>query len=251
MVSLSSFIGVDGQNVTLNPAASSSTCARGRSGRRMRARSSGGSPPGSRRAGHRAVHAAGAGPHHRHGGERDATSYVSQTWSQDAGARLDGPRLADATSEADPPRRRGERPAGERARPPTSPSTATAGPLRHHPGFRRQRALRRLRPAHHLDDLHPVEPVPGDLWRPIGAAPDARFAAADLPAVLHRHQRPGAAHRHRPGERAPRAAPHQPSRPVPGHHDLVQPRARPPRSGRRWRRSRRRSGRWGCRTASG
>ena len=31
----------------------------------------------------------------------------------------------------------------------------TAAPLRHHPGDRRQRALRRLRPAHRLDDLHP------------------------------------------------------------------------------------------------
>ena len=39
---------------------------------------------------------------------------------------------------------------------------ATAGALRHHPGDRRQRALRLVRPAHRLDDLHPVEPVPGD-----------------------------------------------------------------------------------------
>ena len=35
-------------------------------------------------------------------------------------------------------------------------------PVRHHAGDRRQRALRCLRPAHHFDDLHPVEPVPRD-----------------------------------------------------------------------------------------
>ena len=37
--------------------------------------------------------------------------------------------------------------------------------LRHHAGHRRQRALRCVRPAHHLDDLHPVESIP----RHIGA----------------------------------------------------------------------------------
>ena len=35
------------------------------------------------------------------------------------------------------------------------------GAVRDHPGDDRQRALRLVRPAHRLDDLHPVEPVPG------------------------------------------------------------------------------------------
>ena len=33
--------------------------------------------------------------------------------------------------------------------------------LRHHAGLDRQRALRRLRPAHHLDHLHPVQSISG------------------------------------------------------------------------------------------
>ena len=36
------------------------------------------------------------------------------------------------------------------------------GALRHHPGDRRQRAVRRFRPAHRLHHLHPVQPVPRD-----------------------------------------------------------------------------------------
>ena len=39
---------------------------------------------------------------------------------------------------------------------------ATGRALRHHPGDHRQRALRRARPAHRLDHLQPVDPVPRD-----------------------------------------------------------------------------------------
>ena len=47
-----------------------------------------------------------------------------------------------------------------------------------------------------------------------------------LPAVLDRDHRAGAALGDGAGERAARAAADQPSRPVPGHHRLVQPRPR-------------------------
>ena len=110
---------------------------------------------------------------------------------------------------------------------PTSTSTATPRPLRHHAGDGRQRALRFVRAAHRLDDLHPVEPVPGDpRGRPDDAA-IADLAGLDLPAVLDRGataQVPLSAIA--TVERADGAARDRPSRPVPGDHGLVQPRAR-------------------------
>ena len=48
------------------------------------------------------------------------------------------------------------------------------GALRHHAGDDRQRALRRVRPAHHLDHLHAVEPVSRDPGGRPGAAAVAR-----------------------------------------------------------------------------
>jgi hypothetical protein len=67
------------------------------------------------------------------------------------------------------------------------------GALRHHAGDRRQRALRRLRPAHRLDHLHPVEPVPRHPGGRSGAAESLDgLSSIYLPSSATR-QRPGAA----------------------------------------------------------
>ena len=137
-------------------------------------------------AGHHALHAAGAGPdHRRHGqphpvpvraGER-RTRRRSTTWVPKLRRRScsQAPELADVASDL---QQQGlaayidDRPRHRRA-------------LRHHAGDRRQRALRRLRPAHHLDHLHPVQPVPRD---PGGRSRRCRrsldVAGRDLPAVV-------------------------------------------------------------------
>ena len=81
--------------------------------------------------------------------------------------------------------------------------------LRHHPGHGRQRAVRRLRPAHRLDHLHPVQPVPRDPGGRPGAAA-RRWTALNaiyLPSSPSTH-RPGAALGHRQ-RRASRPAPLQ------------------------------------------
>ena len=69
------------------------------------------------------------------------------------------PRLVAAPQPAAAAHRRRQRSAaagpgaGHRHRP------RNCRPVRHHAGDRRQRALRRVRPAHHFDDLYPIEPV--------------------------------------------------------------------------------------------
>ncbi len=100
------------------------------------------------------------------------------------------------------------------------------GPLRHHPGDDRQCALQFVRPAHRVDDLHPVEPIPGDPRSRPQFAAIAVLARRDLPAVLNRGRWAGAAVRSRQGLRADGPPGDQPSRPVSLDHDLVQPRAR-------------------------
>ena len=64
-------------------------------------------------------------------------------------------------------------------------------------GDRGQRAVRRLRPAHHLDDFHADQPVPRDHDRRPAADDQHRFAGRDLSALLLRRRRAGAAFGHR------------------------------------------------------
>ena len=122
--------------------------------------------------------------------------------------------------------------------------------VRHHAGDDRQRALRRLRPAHRLDHLHPIQPVPRHpRGGPVAAGIRCDRSVLDLPAVIER-RRPGAAVGDRQRPAAHGAAADQPSRPVPRDHDLVQPGAgRLARRGGRPRSSRRRA-RSACRPAS-
>ena len=80
------------------------------------------------------------------------------------------PKLVDRLQAVAGTRRRRHRPAGQRPVGLHRNRPRHGLALRHHAGYRRQRALRRIRPAHHLDHLHAVEPVPRDSG---GAAADA------------------------------------------------------------------------------
>ena len=99
------------------------------------------------------------------------------------------------------------------------------GALRHHAGDRRQRALRRLRPAHRLDDLHPVEPVPRDPGgRSRRCSARSTALSLDLSAVVGsatNGQVPLSAIANVEQRTAPLLITHLGA--VPGHHDLVQP----------------------------
>ena len=105
---------------------------------------------------------------------------------------------------------------------------ADRGALRHHAGDHRQRALRRVRPAHRLDALHPVQPVPR---HPAGRrdgcqqpAAGARRRSTCRPPPPPSGQVPLAAIVHCRDAQRPAAG--RASRPVPGGLDVVQPRAR-------------------------
>ena len=129
-------------------------------------------------------------------------------------------------------------------------------PLRHHAGDRRQRALRRVRPAHHLDHLHPVEPVPRHPRGRSDAAAVAALAELDLSALVDRRgsveprARPGAAVGDRHGDRATgrrcRSAISASFRPPRSRSTS----RRAPRSARRCGPSSRRRPRSACRAAS-
>ena len=117
--------------------------------------------------------------------------------------------------------RRDERPRGQGAVAVHQDRPRCRRALRHHRRHGRQRALRRVRPAHRVDGLHPVEPVSRDLRGRAVDGPLHQFALQPLPAG--RQQQAGAAvgHRHLRGTLG--AASHRPAGPVPGHHHLVQP----------------------------
>ena len=100
------------------------------------------------------------------------------------------------------------------------------GALRHHPGHRRQCALRRLRPAHHLDNLHPEQPIPRHPRRlSLHGALDEVASIRNLtcrprpppPARRRSDRSPISPSRPRPCDLRPRT--------VSGDDDLVQPRA--------------------------
>ena len=136
---------------------------------------------------------------------------------------------------------RGQRPPGAAGWPPTSPST---GPP---PGATASRPATIDNALYDAFGQRIISTIftQSNQYRVIlEADPDLHKTIAsldhDLPAVLHGGHRPGAALGGGPGQRAAGAAADQPSRPVPGHHRVVQPRARRgARRGRR-RRSRRR-----------
>ena len=176
---------------------------------------------------HHALHAAGAGPDdRRHGQPRPVP--VRRSGRQPGRACAMGAeagRAAAAACRSSRTCRATSRTTGLSAYVAHRPRDR--GAVRHHPGDGRQRALRCLRPAHRLDDLHPVEPVPRDPRSRAGAAAD-RWRRSTR-SICRPRPPPTARCRCR---RSPRcveqtgAAGDQPSRPVPGDDDLVQPGAR-------------------------
>ena len=111
-------------------------------------------------------------------------------------------------------------------RPTSTIDRDTAGAARRHAGGDRQRALQRLRPAPGLDDLHAVEPVPRGARGGARVPARARRRSNDIYVAVARSgaQVPLVAIAR--VDRATGAARDQHIGPVPGGDDLVQPRAR-------------------------
>ena len=108
---------------------------------------------------HHALHAAGAGSDDRRHGQQDAIPVHPAGRRPGAACGMDAEagRQAEDAAAARRRRQRHLRPGAfglRRDRP--RPGRA----LRHHAGDHRQRALRLLRPAHRLDHLHQLQPVP-------------------------------------------------------------------------------------------
>ena len=122
-------------------------------------------------------------------------------------------------------RRRGQRSAARRPLGDRRSRPRQRGALRHHSGNRRQRALRCLRPAHHLDHLHPEQPVPRHPRRRAVHGAVGEIARFDLFAVRGHDHRPDAARIGGQFQCQNVAAADLASEAVSGDHDLVQPRA--------------------------
>ena len=109
-------------------------------------------------------------------------------------------RLAEAARD----RRRHERPAEQGPVDVHQDRPRRGGALRHHRRHDRQRALRRVRPAHRLDGLHPVQPVSRDLR---GRSRDGRARSTRSTTSICRARRPASRCRCRrspPSRSAPR-----------------------------------------------
>src|SRR6266850_2149172 len=189
-------------------------------GAQARSRAGDAPPPGRApwRAGHHALPATGAGPHHRGSGQPDAVPVHAgrprRGRARHLGCAADQPAETAAGAE----RRR------ERSTDPRIADLARGrsgdgiAPGDHAAGDRR-RALRRLRPAPGVDAVHPDQPVPRGARGGGGLPERARQAAGHLRPGL---QRTGAPQRVHPcGDRGG-AARHQPPGPVPGGDHFVQ-----------------------------
>ena len=202
VASLSSFIGVDGTNNTLNsgrflinlkPKDERDGVADGdRTGLADDAHS----VPGIT-----LLSAAGAGPDHRFHGQPRPVSVRAAGRDRSRRSNSLVPKLLDQLRQAAGAAQRldhlpGQGPVGLSGRRPRH-----RGALRHHRRDHRQCALRRLRPAHHLHHLHPVQPVPRH--------PGGRSQPAEFGRIAERHlsavggRRAGAAVGHRPDRAAP------------------------------------------------
>ena len=223
VASLTSFIGVDGTNTTLDSGRFLINLKpRGQRtlfGQRRDPAARTGNRQGLR---HPALHAAGAGSDHRFDGQPLGIPVRARGRQRRRICDL-GPQIA-AKAGSDP-RDRGCRQLLFRER---SFGLCEHRPchrlaLRHHPGHRRQCALRFVRSAHRLDDLYPVEPVPGDPRSRSAAAAILVVAGLDLSAVVDHDQWPGAAVGDRPGRAADRPARNRPSGSIPVDDGVVQP----------------------------
>ena len=162
VASLSSFIGVDGSNMTLN---SGRLADQPETEGRAHPERDPDRPPfaaGDRGCPRRlAVFAAGAGPDDRCRDQPHAVS-VRAGKPKPVGVQRVGAETARPAEGAARPDQRRQRSAAARADREPGDRPRDRGALRHHARDGGQRAVRLVRPAHHLDDLHAVQPVPRD-----------------------------------------------------------------------------------------
>ena len=240
--SISTFIGVDGTNTTLNSGRIQINLKPMRE-RKVRAieiirRLAARTGPGG---GDHALHAADADPHR---GFQDQPQRVPVHPGRSQHRRAELPGAQGGGDAAHPARaaRREQRPAGQGAPGCAGHRPPHGGQVRHHPAADRRYPLRRLRPAPDFHHLHRAEPVPGD---PGGQARvPAKPRRAALPLSAREQRRPGAAWRRYQGQRDDRPAGDQPPGTVPGRHGILQPGSRrvAGQGGRGYRDGRRRDG---------
>ncbi len=182
--SLSSFIGVDGTNQTQNTGRLLINL-KPHDERNLNASADHPADPAGdvRHRRHLALHAAGAGPDHRFHDQPRSLPIRARGRQSDRIQHL-GAAPDPASRPTAAAHRRRQRPAAGGTDAQHRHRPRHRRPLRHHAGDGRQRALRRVRPAHHLDHLHPVEPVPRDHGGRSFAAALARRSVDDLPAVV-------------------------------------------------------------------
>ena len=222
VVSLSSFIGVDGSNITAEFRAVPHQSEAARPAKTLGQRDH---PPPATRDGRRrrdrAFHAAGPGPLDRHQRQRDPVPVHAQQPGPDGAADLDA--AAPRPSAENPRHRRcRQRSPAERPFRLFDDRPADRRAVRHHAGDDRQRALRRFRPAHHLDHLHAIEPVPR---HPRRRSDDAAFGPVlgfDLSAFFRLDHGPGSALGHQQDRDPPSAVADLASEPAAGDDHLVQ-----------------------------
>ncbi len=197
---------------------------------------------------HHAVHAAGPGPFGRGPREPDAIP-VHAGGPRSGRAFPPGPPAGRPAAHASRAARRQQRHAERGVASLAGDRPGHGLTAWHHAADDRRYALRRLRPAAGLHDLHAAQPVPrrpGSQAR-LSGQPDR--SRRDLSP--RRERRPGAVERDRAIVRNDGAARHQPPGPVPRGHAFVQPGAgRFAGRGRR-RRSKESWGGWGSPKASG
>ena len=169
---------------------------------------------------HHAVPAAGPGPFGRGPREPDAIP-VHPGGSGPGRAFQPGPAVGRPTAYA-------SRAAGRQHRHAERGIARLAGDrpgnsitIWHHATVDRRYALRRLRPAAGVHDLHAVKPVPCCPWGEARLSGQSGRSRRDLSP--RRERRPGAVERDRPNLRDDGAARHQPPGPVPRGHAFVQP----------------------------
>ena len=157
--SLSSFIGVDGSNPTLNSGRFLINSEAPRAAERQRDRCH---PPAAglarQRRRHRPLHAAGAGPDDRGQGEPHAIPVLGGGRERGRAPRV-GAEAGRSAAPGSAARGRRERSAGRRPAGLRGHRSHRGGALRHYARNDRQRALQRVRPAPRVDDLHPDQPV--------------------------------------------------------------------------------------------
>ena len=220
-INISSFIGVDGTNTTLNSGRiqinlkplevrkiSASEVIR-----RLQPKLQGVE-------GISALPAAAAGPDGGRSREPDRVPVFARRSRPERAGQLhaqDGER----TGQGKGGDRRGQRPAGPGAGRATGDRSRHRGAAGHRHGRHGQHALRRLRPAPGFHHLHPAQPVPrGDGGR--AELPDrSRDAEQSLRQIRQRH--PGSAQHGGPLGAVARATGHRPPGAVPVHRDQLQP----------------------------